>query len=53
MTQVRQLRRTPGTALMSWVPVTDAHGRTRMEMRWHVGEAARVDRAPRTTRSAA
>lgn len=37
MTQVRQLRRTPGTALMSWVPVTDAHGRTRMEMRWQVG----------------
>ena len=26
---------------LTWVPVTDANGRTRMEMRWHVvGEDA-------------
>lgn len=53
MTQVRELRRTPGTAMMSWIPVTDTHGRTRMEMRWRVGEEARSDRTSRTARAAA
>ncbi|MGC5583250.1 hypothetical protein ACQE98_03760 [Ornithinimicrobium sp. W1679] len=48
MTQVRELRRTPRPSVMSWVPVTDAHGRTRMEMRWNVAEDVRPARAART-----
>ena len=36
MTTVRQLPKTRRTAVLTWVPVTDADGRTRMEMRWHV-----------------
>lgn len=49
MAQVRQLRRTSRPTVM-WVPVTDVHGRTRMEMRWSVEEDART---PRTARTAA
>ncbi|HSP60376.1 MAG TPA: hypothetical protein VLO09_04885 [Ornithinimicrobium sp.] len=50
MTQVRELRRAPRATMMSWVPVTDAHGRTRMEMRWTIGEVAQ---GARTVRPAA
>lgn len=29
-------------SVLAWVPVTDAHGRTRMEMRWHVRASGRA-----------
>lgn len=47
MIKVRSLRR-PATKApaLTWVPVTDADGRVRMEMRWHVDAATRrADRA--------
>ncbi len=31
--------------MVRWVPVTDAAGRTRMEMRWHVAGVHRTSRA--------
>lgn len=43
MTTVRQLPKARRRVVLAWVPVTDADGRTRMEMRWHVPE----DTAPR------
>ncbi|ANS78466.1 hypothetical protein SGUI_1070 [Serinicoccus hydrothermalis] len=50
MATVRPLRTDPtrATRTLTWVPVTDATGRTRMEMRWHVGAPA-----PRIRRKAA
>ena len=36
MTTVRQLPKARRHAALAWVPVTDADGRTRMEMRWNV-----------------
>lgn len=38
--------------MVSWVPVIDPDGHTRMEMRWHVGESSKST-AHRTPRSAA
>ncbi len=38
MAEVRTIRSAERTAVMTWVPVTTADGRVRMEMRWHVGE---------------
>lgn len=40
MATVRPLRTTRPTRALTWVPVTDATGRTHMEMRWHVGAPA-------------
>lgn len=41
--QGRELRGTPRPSIRSsWVPVTDPQGRTRMEMRWHVGQDGRT-----------
>lgn len=40
MTTVRTLPHTRPTRILTWVPVTDATGHTRMEMRWHVGAPA-------------
>lgn len=34
MTTVRQLPKARRRVVLAWVPVTDADGRTRMEMRW-------------------
>lgn len=36
MTTVRQLPKARRRAVLAWVPVKDADGRTRMEMRWDV-----------------
>lgn len=37
MIKVRSLRRQNTTSpALTWVPVTDANGRVRMEMRWHI-----------------
>ena len=38
MTTVREIRRNTRPAVVTWVPVTDAHGVVRMQMRWHVGD---------------
>ncbi|WP_158068440.1 hypothetical protein [Serinicoccus sp. CNJ-927] len=42
MATVRSLRTdtTRATRALTWVPVTDTTGRTRMEMRWHVDSPA-------------
>lgn len=40
MTTVRSLPKKRPTRVLTWVPVTDAAGHTRMEMRWHVGAPA-------------
>lgn len=45
MTTVRQLRSTPRPAVLAWVPVTDATGRTRLEMRWQIPGAPTARRA--------
>lgn len=36
MTTVRQLAKARRRVALAWVPVIDADGRTRMEMRWEV-----------------
>lgn len=49
MTTVRQLPKARRRVVLAWVPVTDADGRTRMEMRWDVSG----DTAPRRAAAAA
>ena len=40
MTTVRTLQHQRPTRILTWVPVTDASGHARMEMRWQVGTPA-------------
>ncbi|WP_154402188.1 hypothetical protein [Ornithinimicrobium cavernae] len=43
MVKVHSIREsTKKSPMVTWVPVSDAGGRTRMEMRWHVGEERRA-----------
>lgn len=47
MATIRALSRTSTDRVLTWVPVTDAEGRTHMEMHWHVGvPAPRIRRTP-------
>lgn len=48
MTTIRPLPKQRPGKILTWVPVTDDAGRSRMEMRWQVGAPA-----PRIRRSAA
>ena len=47
MSTVRTLPQQRTPRVLTWTPVTDASGRTRMEMHWHVGSPApRIRRRP-------
>jgi len=49
MVKVQRLRQPNSSApLVTWVPVTGADGRVRMEMRWHVGESTPTHHTPRS-----
>lgn len=39
MDRVRAMPHSRRPSVVSWVPVKDATGTVRMQMRWHVGEA--------------
>lgn len=45
MTTVRMLAAARRRAMLVWVPVTDAHGRTRMEARWDLSDGQTRRRA--------
>lgn len=40
MATVRTLPKARSAKVLTWVPVTDAAGRTHMEMHWHIGAPA-------------
>lgn len=42
MSQLRPMPQIRRPAVMSWVPVTGADGRVRMEVCWHVGAISRT-----------
>ena len=53
MDQVRARRQSARAPVVSWVPVTDAAGHVRMEMRWLVDAEQLVARATAPRRAAA
>ncbi|MGD8150205.1 hypothetical protein [Ornithinimicrobium sp. Y1694] len=53
MTKLRHLSARKQPRMMTWVPVKGPDGRTRMEMRWHVGQKAPKNHRSSSSSSAA